>query len=444
MIARSASGSFRDALGTLDQLLAYSGNSIAIDDVLELLGAPDADLLFGVVDSVIAEDPKGVLLSVDTMARSGRDPARFARDLLGHLRVLLVTRTTGEIPEAFAVTATDTARLTAQAEAIGPANLIRTIDEVADALTSIRSGDEARLAVEVALLKAARPDLDPGTEGLVRRLERLEREGPPPLPPVPPSAPAQATSPPAPSAPVATDEPSPAPSEAASPPETSASRVPEAGPEAEAGSGFGSDGVPGPEPPHEVEAESPQTPTASPPPPVATTPTSPAAPSPGEAPTAGVPGAADARPAAGVTPATGGAPATRAMPATEAAPAVDGAHLDRLGQLWPAVLDALRGLASGPGASYFEGTRPLGLEGDRLTVGFPAGSQFNRRNAEKPERRSQLIAALKSVTGENFVLDYTELGSTAETEGEPEKAPAVDEEQFVERVKSEFNAEEVL
>ena len=181
MIARSASGSFRDALGTLDQLLAYSGNTIAIDDVLELLGAPDADLLFGVVDSVIAEDPKGVLLSVDAMARSGRDPARFARDLLGHLRVLLVTRTTGEIPEAFAVTATDSARLNAQAEAIGPANLIRTIDEIAAALASIRGGDEARLAVEVALLKAARPDLDPGTDGLVRRLERLEREAPAPL-----------------------------------------------------------------------------------------------------------------------------------------------------------------------------------------------------------------------------------------------------------------------
>ncbi len=125
MIARSASGSFRDALGTLDQLLAYSSDGIAIDDVLELLGAPDADLLFGVIDGVIASDPKAVLESVETMARSGRDSARFARDLLGHLRILLVTRTTGEIPEAFAVTASDTARLRAQAEAIGPANLIR-------------------------------------------------------------------------------------------------------------------------------------------------------------------------------------------------------------------------------------------------------------------------------------------------------------------------------
>lgn len=417
MIARSASGSFRDALGTLDQLLAYSGNSIAIDDVLELLGAPDAELLFGVVDSVIAEDPKGVLISVDAMARSGRDPARFARDLLGHLRVLLVTRTTGEIPEAFAVTATDSARLTAQAQAIGPANLIRTIDEIAAALASIRGGDEARLAVEVALLKAARPDLDPGTEGLVRRLERLEREGsapmaPAPIVPVAPPAPdppavvQPGAAPPASAAPASTEADQPS----SSPPASGPPASNQAGlPTSEAGAGFGADGDPGPEPPHEVQA-------------------------------AAVPPAA----APSLVAAPSQPPAEPGPPPVQGSAAVDGAHLDRLGQIWPAVLDSLRDLASGPTASYFEGTRPLGLEGDRLTVGFPAGSQFNRRNAEKPERRSQLVAALKSVTGEDFVLEYSELGSTAEAEVEPAQASAVDEEKFVERVKSEFNAEEVL
>ena len=38
----------------------------------------------------------------------------------------------------------------------------------------MREGDDARMAVEIALLKAARPDLDPSTEGLLRRIERLE------------------------------------------------------------------------------------------------------------------------------------------------------------------------------------------------------------------------------------------------------------------------------
>ena len=175
MIARSASGSFRDALGTLDQLVAFGGEQVELDDVLELLGAADAELLFDAVDAVVAEDPKGVLLGVEKMARSGRDPAQFARDLLAHLRHLLVTQTIGEVPDTFVVTATDEGRIAAQAAAIGAATLVRTIDELAAALTAVREGDDARMAVEIALLKAARPDLDPSTEGLLRRIERLEK-----------------------------------------------------------------------------------------------------------------------------------------------------------------------------------------------------------------------------------------------------------------------------
>ncbi len=177
MIARSASGSFRDALGTLDQLVSYGGSQVKLDDVLEMLGAADAELLFEAVDAVIAEDPRGVLLGVEKMARSGRDPAQFARDLLAHLRHLLVTQTVGEVPNTFVVTATDADRLSAQASAIGAATLVRTIDELANALTAVREGDDARMAVEIALLKAARPDLDPSTEGLLRRVEQLERRG---------------------------------------------------------------------------------------------------------------------------------------------------------------------------------------------------------------------------------------------------------------------------
>ncbi len=174
-IARSASGSFRDALGTLDQLVAFGGSPVKLDDVLELLGAADAELLFEAVDAVIAEDPRAVLLEVEKMARSGRDPGQFARDLLAHLRHLLVTQTLGEAPNTFVVTATDADRLIAQADAVGSATLVRTIDELANALANVREGDDARMAVEIALLKAARPDLDPSTEGLLRRIERLEQ-----------------------------------------------------------------------------------------------------------------------------------------------------------------------------------------------------------------------------------------------------------------------------
>ncbi len=361
MISRSASGSFRDALGTLDQLVAYSGKSIALDDVLELLGAADADLLFGVVDAVVASDPKAVLAQVETMAQSGRDPARFARDMLGHLRVLLVTRTTGEIPEALAVTASDAPRLAAQAGAIGPASLIRTIDELAAALTTIREGDEARLAVEVALLKAARPDLDPGAEGLMRRIEKLEHAAGSPRP-----APAPAQ----PEPPVAAD--------------------------------------PGPGEQHEtlVEAPGPVEDTEEP---VSTEPVTAAEPDP-EPP----------------------------------APAGD-LGLEKLNQLWPTVIEALRASGSGPTASYFEGTRPIGAGGGEVEIGFPPEASFNRRNAEKPERRDQLAQALLTVTGERLEVAFGDLdGEDPAGEAFSSASEKVGEDEFVEKLKSEFNAEEVI
>ena len=163
-----------------------------------MLGAADAELLFDAVDAVAAEDPKAVLLGVERMAQSGREPSQFARDLLAHLRHLLVTQTTGEVPGSFVVTATDAARLEAQAAAVGSATLVRTIDELAAALTAVREGDDARMAVEIALLKAARPDLDPSTEGLLRRIERLEARLGDGAPPPPPAAPDPDPAPPEP------------------------------------------------------------------------------------------------------------------------------------------------------------------------------------------------------------------------------------------------------
>jgi DNA polymerase-3 subunit gamma/tau len=175
MIARSAQGSFRDALSTLDQLVAFGGEQVGLDAVLDLIGAADAELLFDAVDAVAAEDPRGALAAVERMSRSGRDPTQFARDLLAHLRHLLIAGETGEIPDSFVVTAADSDRLRAQAAAVGPAALVRTIDELSAATTAVREGDDARMAVEIALLKAARPELEGSAEGLARRVERLER-----------------------------------------------------------------------------------------------------------------------------------------------------------------------------------------------------------------------------------------------------------------------------
>jgi DNA polymerase III subunit gamma/tau len=173
-IARSASGSFRDALGTLDQLVSYGGKEVRTDDVLAVLGVADADLILTAADAIATGDGRGALEVSERLARSGRDVTQFARDLLAHLRQLIVVRTIGQAPDSFTVTAAEPERLRSQAEAISELALGRSVDTLSAALAAIREGDEPRMTVELALLRCARPQLDPSREAFAERLERLE------------------------------------------------------------------------------------------------------------------------------------------------------------------------------------------------------------------------------------------------------------------------------
>ena len=174
LISRSATGSFRDALGTLDQLVAFGGDSVTTDEVVEVLGAADAELLFDTTDALATGDAKAALEAVERLSRSGRDPGQFARDLIAHLRQLLVARATGQVPESFTVTVAQPERLAEQAKQMDDAKLVGAIDSLSAAVAAMREGDDPRLTLEVALLKVATPSLDSSREALLRRIESLE------------------------------------------------------------------------------------------------------------------------------------------------------------------------------------------------------------------------------------------------------------------------------
>jgi DNA polymerase-3 subunit gamma/tau len=195
MIARSAGGSFRDAIGTLDQLVTYGGKQVSFDEVLELLDVADADLIFAATDAVIARDPAGALRRVQDLSESGRDPVQFMRDLTAHLRHLIVIQTLGEPPDSFSVTADQVPRLETQAKDLSQADAVRAIDLLADAIAQIKEGSDPRTQLEVALLKAARPSADASVEALLTRIERLERGGTAPPDTGPPDEPRVTRSP---------------------------------------------------------------------------------------------------------------------------------------------------------------------------------------------------------------------------------------------------------
>jgi DNA polymerase-3 subunit gamma/tau len=176
-ISRAATGSFRDALGTLDQLVSYGGKSVQTDDVLAVLGVAEAEVILAAADAIAAGDGRAVLEATERLSRSGRDPSQFGRDLLAHLRQLVVIRAADDVVDAFTVTAADPERLRAQADSFTDLGLMRAIDAIAAALAAIREGDEARMTIELALLRSARPQLDPSKEALLQRIEALEAGG---------------------------------------------------------------------------------------------------------------------------------------------------------------------------------------------------------------------------------------------------------------------------
>jgi DNA polymerase III subunit gamma/tau len=353
-IARAAQGSFRDALGTLDQLVAFSGKRIATDDVLAVLGVAEADLILAAADAIAAEDGRAALEVSERLARSGRDITQFGRDVLAHLRQLLVIRTVGEVSDAFSVTAADPERLRTQAAELSDLALMRAIDVIAAALAAVKEGDEPRMTLELALLRAARPQLDPTRQALLQRVERLEES-------------------------------------------------------------LGAAHPPGPK-----QAD----------------------PSPSSPPSSASAAEVDDAPAN-----SGEAPAARAeaAPARAAAAVVEEqVDLERVTELWPAVVDRVREDGSELQSTFFAAARPVAIEEDgparTLRIGFPPSAAFNKRKAESQEARDCLSEALRTIVGERLRPVYVLLDEE-DTEAATHEAQ-LSEEELIARLKTEFDAEE--
>ena len=174
MLARAATGSFRDALGTLEQLVTYGGKRVELDDVLDILGVADAEMVLAAGEALAARDPKEALLGVQRLSESGRDFTQFMRDLSAHLRHLFVVQTLGDVPDSFSVTAEHGDRLASQAERLSQGEILRAIDFLAAALAAVKDGSEPRMQLEMALLKATQPQADLSLQTLIFRIEQLE------------------------------------------------------------------------------------------------------------------------------------------------------------------------------------------------------------------------------------------------------------------------------
>jgi DNA polymerase-3 subunit gamma/tau len=175
LVARAARGAYRDAVSTLDQLASATGGAITVQDVLQLLGAVEDEVLFRLCDMVVGNETAEALMFLEELSEQGQDLGRLVTDLLEHLRHLLLVQHLGEVPDSLPVTDEARERLREQANQLPESTVLRLIDLLAVAVDDMRQGGDPRLPLELALVKVTRPASDLSRESLAFRLDRLEQ-----------------------------------------------------------------------------------------------------------------------------------------------------------------------------------------------------------------------------------------------------------------------------
>src|SRR4051794_19648370 len=153
-IARRGEGSVRDSLSLLDQVIAFSGRSIAAADVATVLGLSDTAFFARIATLIADGDHGGILEALDEASESGRDFKMLYRDLLSFMRNLLLVA--GRANESMlAVAPEDLPVIRSTAEKFSYSELLRIANLLLRDDETVNRAEHQRLAVEIALLKAA-------------------------------------------------------------------------------------------------------------------------------------------------------------------------------------------------------------------------------------------------------------------------------------------------
>jgi len=153
-VARTATGSARDAISLLDQLTAYGDQVITVERLRSVLGLSDIELVHQLVTYIAAHDIGRGLSVINRSVEQGADMRQFAQQVVDYMRSVLLVRVGGDV-DSQEVDAQTRARLEILARQCSTHDLLRAIRLFNQAQLDLRSSDQSQLALELAFVEAA-------------------------------------------------------------------------------------------------------------------------------------------------------------------------------------------------------------------------------------------------------------------------------------------------
>lgn len=178
-IAKTADGSFRDALSLLDQCIAFHfGQELTYDMVLDVLGAVDTEVFGRLLGFVLDQDVSGCISLLEEIVMQGRELTQFVTDFIWYLRNQLLVKTSDAdaIEEIIDVSSENLARMKSAAQEIEQDTLMRYIRVFSELSGQIRYAAQKRILIEIALIKLCRPSMETDSTSLLERVRTIEEK----------------------------------------------------------------------------------------------------------------------------------------------------------------------------------------------------------------------------------------------------------------------------
>ena len=152
-IAKGADGGMRDAQSMLDQLVAFCGDHITEENVLDVFGFTSREKVATLTSALLERDTPAALSLIQKEAESGRELSQLLGELIGCLRALLVAKL-DPTADGEGIPTELWKKLLESAESYAPDRILAAIDVFAETEGRMKWATNKRLHFELGIIKA--------------------------------------------------------------------------------------------------------------------------------------------------------------------------------------------------------------------------------------------------------------------------------------------------
>ena len=174
LIARVSDGAMRDSLSILDQAISMGNGAVEYSSVVSMLGLVTNEYLFNLTNNVIERNIEKCISTIEEIITSGKDAYLFIKDLIEHYRNLLMAKVTNNAEEVLDMSEENIALIKEQSARLRAEEIMRCIRILQEAEGNAKVSKQARLYLELSIIKMCKIEYDTSSEVILTRLNRLE------------------------------------------------------------------------------------------------------------------------------------------------------------------------------------------------------------------------------------------------------------------------------